>query len=978
MPANNNTIQKTVAQLLRSAGVDTPSQVPVVNNTTEFSTFSQKEFRNILTNRANRTISSDSTIESMFANITQSATNAESWMREIDELKVLTPEIDDAADIVVSSIFSPTDMQTNALSVITENTGLGTQTEEEINKILTNFFNDKDNLAERAARWVRDARYGSGGTGVVLIPSSNIRNLNAMSDVKDKNLYAGNNFNDISISTEVLQHNFEASLEQSSEAWIPSNNRSSMEALDEKLIQAAEEASASALDEINEKRKAHEKGPFQSYDIVHSKDLAKAMKDLFVDNKTIRFYNDVTVFEKSMKYSEQSIDKVTRQAFERCFGNNATTRMYALDPEFDLGNKDNVVVMEFPTATIIPICVPNEPSKHLAYIAIVDQWGTPLGKGFIDDFYRNGSRSLNEANKRSMTGKTFAQQFNGEVSDQQQFEISANLFTAAMKIMIKTKMQEYGLGNIDIQTHSAIGSCLFRYLLKDNKIGMIFIPASFVVYTAFDYHKNGTGKSLLEDISTIIALRNTLTMAGIMAAAENSINNRTIEVNVDEKNTNPLQTLEMVRNMYIDKKVVKLNHNPMDIQRGLYNKALTLLPKNLRGIREGLTTTVEHRSTNAVQPDENLRELLTKWLIQKLRVPNSVMNNISDNEFSRSVAITNLHFNNELHNLQRVVESFMSRYVRIFTTFSTELQEELRTVIKNVKRTDNEIKDQKNAIDGKFDEKIDFNDAGTIDKYIGLIISNMKIDLPKPRAVVDKAQYSEIDQYIQTIERVINDVYPDESINQGEYKSAYTLIKSKIKSDYIRKFIQEVGFHSNYELPNIDEVSVDSIQNMLISLINTQRMVNATTKLIGEPLNSADGDGSNLRDHGNKGGGEETDQYNEETNPEGEMNPEGTPPEETPTEETPAEGAENPNALDENGNLPGETQEEEIPNANPTGPVETGGAEEPGTPLNENGETPEETEQNAPAEGEAPAKPGRKRPTELEFPEEANAQPPKY
>ena len=46
--SSDNIIKKTVNQLLRTAGVDTPSQIPVVNNTTTFSTFSPAEYRNLI------------------------------------------------------------------------------------------------------------------------------------------------------------------------------------------------------------------------------------------------------------------------------------------------------------------------------------------------------------------------------------------------------------------------------------------------------------------------------------------------------------------------------------------------------------------------------------------------------------------------------------------------------------------------------------------------------------------------------------------------------------------------------------------------------------------------------------------------------------------------------------------------------------------------------------------------------------------
>lgn len=936
--SSDNIIKKTVNQLLRTAGVDTPSQIPVVNNTTTFSTFSPTEYRNLIKGKTNQSASGGSPLDDMFNALRNNTSEFENWQREIEELKELTPEIDDAADITISSIFSPTDMQTSNIRVVTGNTGLGESTESEINRVLTDHFNDQFNLAERAFEWAKTARFGTGATGIFLMPAANIRTLNSLSDAKAKGIYSeGTKFNsDIQIGHESLSmERFNSDIESSIESWVTGSSEA-LEAIyddiDQKIMASSESMMSEVAADVNAARKRKNLTELTNSQVVHGKDLAKAIRNLFIDNKSVRFHSDVTIFEKSMQQTGKAIDAITKRAMERVFG-RGENRLYAIDADFD-PSKDNCVVIELDGSTVLPITIPNNPSKMIGCIALVDQWGNPLNRQFADDYFRNGSRTLNEANARALNAKSLASEFASDVSDRQKFNIASNMFTTAMKLMIQTKLNEYGLGHVDIEEHHALGSCLFNYLLKDNKIGMVFIPASFMVYFAYDYHANGTGKSLIEGISTIIALRNTLTMAGIMASAENSVNNRTIEVSVDEKNANPLQTLELVRNMYIDKKVVKLNHNPMDIQRGLYNKSLTLVPKNMRGLKDSLNTTVEHRSTGAIQPDEQLREMLTRWIIAKLKVPHNALADSNQNEFARAIVLTNLMFNNKIHILQQKTEQHLSKFVKIYTSFSSELITELKTIVKGVKASDAKVDTGSGAINDSLKGKLDFNDDTTVDKFVDTIIANMVVELPRPRAVVDKAQYTEISEYVQTVEKMIDDIYPDDMVYDPDYREVFKLRKAKAKSDLVRQVINEIGFQSNYVIPKIEEIDIDHQEVLYRILINDQRKLNAVRKLFADRLNSADGDGSNIKPYG------------DETKPDTDVNDESSDPN------------------DEFGGMFGDEPENEAP---ATGPIETGGTPEG---------TPEQPEGN-PAEGNP--EPGVRRrtpPEELTFPDDDAANPP--
>ena len=99
---------------------------------------------------------------------------AGNWSRTAQSLNVLAPEIRDASEIYISSIISPTDLQTQSIQVLLENTDLGPEIEDKISTILTDFFNNDFELAAHMKEWLHDAIFQDGAAPILVIPQINI------------------------------------------------------------------------------------------------------------------------------------------------------------------------------------------------------------------------------------------------------------------------------------------------------------------------------------------------------------------------------------------------------------------------------------------------------------------------------------------------------------------------------------------------------------------------------------------------------------------------------------------------------------------------------------------------------------------------------------------------------------------------------------------------------------------------------------
>ena len=114
--------------------------------------------------------------------ISQQAGN---WSRTAQSFGVLAPELKDASDIWVSSVISPTDLQTNSIQVVLEKTDLGPDIEDKISSELTEFFNTDFELAPRMKTWMKKAIFQDGAAPILIVPQSNIDTLNAAIDIDE-------------------------------------------------------------------------------------------------------------------------------------------------------------------------------------------------------------------------------------------------------------------------------------------------------------------------------------------------------------------------------------------------------------------------------------------------------------------------------------------------------------------------------------------------------------------------------------------------------------------------------------------------------------------------------------------------------------------------------------------------------------------------------------------------------------------------
>lgn len=870
-PDNKESIVvRGLKRLMNMSGIQFPDNMPkndTTSNVVPVSSYTEQELRYLPgfgnDKSAIAVASSSNQILDTLNNISQ---HSGSLSREADCLRILTPEIKASSSIMVSSILSPTDLQTDSIQIIVDNTDLGSEVEQKCSELLTSYFNDQLEIGPKLERWLDAALYKEGSAAILVTPQSNINTLNSAVDLTENDgviqKYKKSKDNKIEASTEVLN---------SCETLGGSFSSEELSVIDANIERECVEV-ISGLEGFKD---------FKDNEIIQaSADVRKAVKQLFTEAKSnVMFSHNPKIIDSNNKKIKSSLKNLENKALSQFIGENASNPMYVLDVSMNEGNDENAALIEIPTHAVIPVTVPGSKDQHIGYFILVDAWGTPLVDKPYDRFSSNGPRKLTEASMQATFGCPTAYHWSNSITDAERFDVTTAIFGVTLKNILEHKLNEFGIGGVTVEEKDSITSCLFRYLVEKKKVGIVFVPQAMMTYFAFDYRVDGTGKSLIEDISVLVALRNVLTIAGILAASENSIDNKIVEIDVDEKNANVQQLLDMVRNAMTEKRMLKFDHHPLAVQRDLIQKSLTILPKNMKGLKESLSVNTDHKSTGAVTPDTNLNEMLTKWIITDLETPPAALNQLGDNEYSRSVATSNIFFSNNIKGKQRITCKHINKLIRTYVKYSSGLQKKLIEILgatnATMKNSAEAIKEEDKSTEKNSKVEIETN-TDTVKKNLETLITNIHVSLPSPHIVVDKSQFEEIDKYMSSIQNVLDVIFAEDQIFDQNYSDMMKMIKACVKADMVRNYINQIGFQSSYDIPFPKDINYKDAKELYLYVINNKKKFINWKKYIAEKVLGTNADGEITpegEDNGFGGGDEGTDfgggdNFSTESNPE--------------------------------------------------------------------------------------------------------------
>lgn len=404
----------------------------------------------------------------------------------------------------------------------------------------------------------------------------------------------------------------------------------------------------------------------------------------------------------------------------------------------------------------------------------------------------------------------------------------------------------------------------------EKEVGLLFVPKQLISYFVFDYREDGTGKSLLEDLEYILSMRSTFLVSRVLAMTRAAVEKTTIDIDMTN-NLDYLQTMQMLKNVFYNKNGLKLSNDPNSIVKNILDSRLQIRPKGIKGLDDySISTSTE--ATQTVKPDDELLEYFDRAVITGLMIPRTAIQETETVDYAVSVASKNLFFNNVVRIDQKKLLKILTEFVRTYISYSKPIKDKIEEVIKryyheaeptDIIKLDTDFVDRsekddssenpdENNTDSDNEEKTEINyiketradfnrrngdvisskktklDSAGISILVNRIIKSIKPTLPAPVAIKNKADFQEIGEYVEVVEKIVDNIYNEDliAIDNSEVKAQLKAIKAKIKTQLIQRYIELIGKQDTFEIPNIEDIEQEWFVETSQTLLNGFKLIN--------------------------------------------------------------------------------------------------------------------------------------------------------
>ena len=672
-----------------------------------------------------------------------------------DDILQLFPDMEIAIKILVSSILAPQDMFTTKLNYTINKDILPSTIRDTLLSNIKEYLESEYDLIDNLPVTLKEAIFSKGAYAEAIIPEaaideivnndiykklSNEARIDALDNKTEGYIQASNVYDD----------NYKLTIE------AYGDDSSSIETIDLKTYMDKADSLISITD--NPSILAISK---ENKDDIFDKLIEMELKTYGMDLSTENFNNIKSIFRKP-QYGATAIELSVPDE-------SSTHRKSVGKP----------LTYHIPTEAIIPVHSYGDPSNHLGYYVVLDESGAPLSiesqlANYSDiDMYSkyNGtatgdSSSIIHSIKASLQGLTQKAPLLKNIEE---------VYSATLQNMLEAKIKKGVLGDkATLEQANDIYRVMFFRALKQLKTRVLFLPAQLVVYYAYDYRENGTGKSLLEKVSVLASIRSIMLFSRLMSSVKNSINTTTYNVDLDELDPDPNSTRVKVMSEALKSRISMLPiglHRIDDISTWSQT-AGTRFHFNHKDL-PSMTIEQSNDSPNKVLPDTELADDITEQIFMTFGMNKEIVNGGFNAEFAATIIQNNILFRKRVAEYQAV----------------TNKHDTINGSLSEIK------KHMKDKQDGTINVTAIKNDE-VLARIISLMIAkDMVVSLPAPEVDMDDANIKKsFDSYKALIDEYLPLIINEESLNSdviGEYfdniEQLHNVIKTILYKDWMAR-----------------------------------------------------------------------------------------------------------------------------------------------------------------------------------------------
>lgn len=359
------------------------------------------------------------------------------------------------------------------------------------------------------------------------------------------------------------------------------------------------------------------------------------------------------------------------------------------------------LVMKLPPESIIPVYVPGSPERHVGYFLILDELGNPVHRARGSNQYRQLENRLKTGTfdiKNSISDSAYRQLFgNQPTADKITLQQLQNSYDTIVVSDLKSRLNNGAYrGNADLHLTEEVRRIMMARQFANCSTQIVYVPANLLTYFAYDFNEDGIGRSLMDKTKIITTIRSVLMFASTMASVRKAVGNTEVGIELDPEDQDPEATVEEMMHMWS-----RTRNSAFPLAAGSANDIVSYLSNaSVNVVVSGNKLYPETKMSQSDRQVANI-DIDTEWG-DKMRDYNwqgwglspELIDGVSSANFAESIVSGNLLMAKRITMLQRRTIEQMNDHIRKYIycdgTLYDKLCESVKKTLKDFK--DDEIK----------------------------------------------------------------------------------------------------------------------------------------------------------------------------------------------------------------------------------------------------------------------------------------------
>ena len=501
-----------------------------------------------------------------------------------------------------------------------------------------------------------------------------------------------------------------------------------------------------------------------------------------------------------------------------------------------------------PVESCILIHYPGEPSRHIGAFFLIDQNGHFLSIESQRKYMSYASSQVNKivanttsGNTSNISGSLLEKARNNlkGVDTTEQLMYLSDIFGSLVEEDIIKRIRS-GIHSTEaaLSKNNDIYGVMLARAFAGLQTQMVFVPAEFFTYYAFQYNRNGTGRSYISDMEGLISLRSISLYSKIATQIRNAISVTDINLELDPKDATPKRTIEKVMDLATQTRQQFFPwglNSPGDIADWFHRAGFQM---HVTGHPKIPATKIEYavrnhdRNVPNIDDDDQLNDMIH----MHFGVTPEMRDAGLGAQFATGLANSNILFGKRIMRLQGIANSLLSDHSRKIVSNDQIVYRSLYKIIKDNwgNLQNNFTEELKNFVEQNPEDAMDF--------FLEEVIETISIELPKPNTTSLSNQLEAFKVFKEALDDVFEVIISDDAVSQelfGESASKISSLKEPLKAQLIRDWMRNNNFMTElFDLVEVGEegksesVVVQSVMEHLKRLaINVTELHRSFTKV---------------------------------------------------------------------------------------------------------------------------------------------------